>query len=335
MVRRITWIDFLRLLGIIGVLTMHICGNTLNTFGLDNTSKQIYYFMIYISEYAVPLFIMISGIMFLNKENLTIKSMLKKYVLKVLIGIFLFGIFFSSLELIYDGWNLNLNFMKEVFIRIISGNTWAHMWYLYLIFGLYLITPILRILSKNMNKNEYKYFLIIMYIFCILIPELSKILRVEIAFSISGISGYIFYYFWGYYLYNFGVSKVFKKGIYAISFIAIIFLFLKSLKDNNLDMLSYTSNIPFLISTSIILFLKNKKFGDAISKVLSQIGINSYGIYIFHQLFINIIYKLLKFDFIRIYPLIGFCIYLIFIFVLSYFTTYILRRIKLISKYVI
>ena len=98
-----------------------------------------------------------------------------------------------------------------------------------------------------------------------------------------------------------------------ISFIAIIFLFLKSLKDNNLDMLSYTSNIPFLISTSIILFLKNKKFGDAISKVLSQIGINSYGIYIFHQLFINIIYKLLKFDFIRLYPLIGFCIYLIFI----------------------
>lgn len=79
---------------------------------------------------------MISGIMLLNKENLTIKSMLKKYVLKVLIGIFLFGIFFSSLELIYDGWNLNLNFMKEVFIRIISGNTWAHMWYLYLIFGL-------------------------------------------------------------------------------------------------------------------------------------------------------------------------------------------------------
>lgn len=195
LIRRITWIDFLRLLGIIGVLTMHICGNTLNTFGLYNTSKQIYYFMIYISEYAVPLFIMISGIMFLNKENLTIKSMLKKYVLKVLIGIFLFGIFFSSLELIYDGWNLNLNFMKEVFIRIISGNTWAHMWYLYLIFGLYLITPILRILSKNMNKNEYKYFLIIMYIFCILISELSKILRVEIAFSISGISGYIFYYF--------------------------------------------------------------------------------------------------------------------------------------------
>lgn len=48
MVRRITWIDFLRLLGIIGVLTMHICGNTLNTFGLDNISKQIYYFMIYI-----------------------------------------------------------------------------------------------------------------------------------------------------------------------------------------------------------------------------------------------------------------------------------------------
>ena len=78
-----------------------------------------------------------------------------------------------------------------------------------------------------------------------------------------------------------------------------------------------------------------KKFGDATSKVLSQIGINSYGIYIFHQLFINIIYKLLKFDFIRIYPLIGFCIYLVIIFMLSYFTTYILRKIKLISKYVI
>ena len=77
-----------------------------------------------------------------------------------------------------------------------------------------------------------------------------------------------------------------------ISFIAIIFLFLISLKDNNLDMLSYTSNIPFLISTSIILLLKNKKFDDVISQVLSQIGINSYGIYIYIYIYISsIIYK--------------------------------------------
>lgn len=335
MKKRIAWIDFLRLLGIIGVISMHICGNTLNTFGLDGNPKQIYYFIIYVFEYAVPLFIMISGMMFLNKNDLTIKDMLKKYVLKVLIGIFLFGFIFSLLELIFDGMALNLNLIKEVFIKIFSGDTWAHMWYLYLIFKLYLITPILQIVTKNISQKEYKYLLMVLYIFSILLPELSQILGIETAFSFPSIFGYIFYYLWGYYLYRFEICKLLKRSIYIISCLSLIFLLFKSTHDVNLNMLSYVSNIPFFISSVLILLLKNKNFSNKNSKLLSKIGINSYGIYIIHQVFINIIYKFLKFDFIKIYPLCGFCIYLIIVFVLSYFTTYILKRVNLISKYII
>ena len=36
MKNRIIWIDILRIIGIIGVLFMHIVGNTINTYGLSN-----------------------------------------------------------------------------------------------------------------------------------------------------------------------------------------------------------------------------------------------------------------------------------------------------------
>ena len=86
--KRIVWIDLLRVIGVIGVILLHVVSNTINTFGnLSHNSHIVYVFIQYISSFAVPLFVMISGMMFLSKDVLTYKEMFKKYLLKIIMVI--------------------------------------------------------------------------------------------------------------------------------------------------------------------------------------------------------------------------------------------------------
>lgn len=74
-----------------------------------------------------------------------------------------------------------------------------HLWFCWLIIGLYIITPILRIIIKN--EKILKYFLVTWFLSNIIhqIPQLSK---VAIYMQLNSISGYIGYYLLGHYLNN-------------------------------------------------------------------------------------------------------------------------------------
>ena len=64
--KRITWIDLLRIIGMIGVLTIHIVGNTINTLGLTGTPNLVYTVICQSFYFALPLFVMVSGSLLLN-----------------------------------------------------------------------------------------------------------------------------------------------------------------------------------------------------------------------------------------------------------------------------
>lgn len=330
---RIVWIDFLRLIGVIGVILIHIVSNTINTFGgLSKEAHTIYCFIHYFSSFAVPLFVMVSGMMFLGKDNLTFKDVFKKYLLKVLLIIFVIGTIMILMEEIFINKSVSLDLVRRVFLRLIEGDSWAHMWYLYLVFGLYLLTPVFVLITKNIKEKDYRTFLIILFAISIIIPTLNELFDIKIAFNKLGISGYIFYYFYGYYLYKYDTSKKFKLFNYIVSILCIIYTIYRAININTLDdVYSYTTLVPCMLASSTILLLKGTtvKSGD----VINTIGVCSLGIYVIHQFFINIIYKVIKFDLIVTHPYSCLFLYFLIIFSSSFLVTYLLRKIKFVRKY--
>lgn len=330
---RIVWIDFLRLIGVIGVILIHIVSNTINTFGgLSKEAHTIYCFIHYFSSFAVPLFVMVSGMMFLGKDNLTFKDVFKKYLLKVLLIIFVIGTIMILMEEIFINKSVSLDVVRRVFLRLIEGDSWAHMWYLYLVFGLYLLTPVFVLITKNIKEKDYRTFLIILFAISIIIPTLNELFDIKIAFNKLGISGYIFYYFYGYYLYKYDTSKKFKLFNYIVSILCIIYTIYRAININTLDdVYSYTTLVPCMLASSTILLLKGTtvKSGD----VINTIGVCSLGIYVIHQFFINIIYKVIKFDLIVTHPYSCLFLYFLIIFSSSFLVTYLLRKIKFVRKY--
>ena len=330
---RVVWIDFLRVIGVFGVIFIHVVSNTINTFGgLNPTAHTIYCFIHYFASFAVPLFVMISGMMFLGKTDLTFKDVFKKYLLKILLIIFVIGAGMILMEEIFINKDVSLDLIRRVFLRLIEGDSWAHMWYLYLVFGLYLLTPVFVLITKNIKQKDYKTFLIIIFILSIVLNSLNKLFDIKIAFNTIGISGYIFYYFYGYYLYKYDVSKNYQTLSHILSILCIGYTVYRAIHINSLDnVYSYTTLVPFALANSTILLLKgtNVKKGD----LINAIGICSLGIYVTHQFFINIIYKVIKYDLIVNYPYIGLILYFIVIFSSSLLLTYLLRKIKFVRKY--
>lgn len=334
MKKRIVWIDILRIIGVLGVILIHISSNTMETFGgLTDSAHKFYIFIHYLFEFSVPLFVMISGMMFLKKKDLSFKEIFKKYVFKILLIIIVFGTGMIMMEEIFINKSFSLDLFKKIFIRLLEGDIWAHMWYLYLILGLYLITPALTLITNNIKEKEYQIFLVILFSLTILLSTVESAFKLKIALNMINLSGYIFYYFYGHYLYKYSVSKRFKYINYVLAFISIIYTIYRACTYNSLDYdYSYTTIVPCILASSVILFMKDRDIKLRINDFINSIGLCSLGIYIIHQFFINIIYKVVKFDLIVTYPYIGMIIYLIIIFFLSYGTTYLLRKIKIIRE---
>ncbi len=337
MKKRIVWIDILRMIGVFGVILMHVVGNTINTYGnLSKTANYIYVFIGILFQFSVPLFVMISGMMFLGKKDITFKEMFKKYIIKIILIILIIGTCMILMEEVFFNKNISVSLIKRVFIRLITGNIWAHMWYLYLILGLYLITPTLVLITNNIKQQDYKMLLIVLFVITVLLSTLNRIFSINIALNTIGISGYIFYYFYGYYLYKYDISKKYKVLNYILSLFSFIFLIYYVNKYASLSAsFSYTTFIPFIFAGSCILLFKNKDIKLKINNLINSIGICGLGIYVLHQFFINIIYKLLKFRYIVYHPYTGLVFYTLMIFIISYIITYLLRKIKIIRKYLL
>lgn len=162
------WADLIRVFAIFGVVSLHTLGTYPSWF-------STYAFKIF--ETSVPLFVMLSGALLLGKTE-SYTSFFKKRSVKVLIPwivwTIIYMVFFYFLKDKYilsnyfssEGININ-NWGKFFFIQFFTG-----LWFLPLIFGIYLITPPLRIFIKSARRIDFIYILSLWFIFISLFPSI-------------------------------------------------------------------------------------------------------------------------------------------------------------------
>ena len=191
-------IDIIRIFAFVFIVFLH----TLNRqFGVD----------VWMGGYAiisigVNLFIMISGYLLLDKTEETI-VFFKKRILNILPLFLVFNIIY-----IYFG--------KIPIMPVLKGKTISasHFWYIYMILGLYLLTPWLQKVLKYAEKETL--FVVFLWFLCnILNPYLRYFNLAEIPFSNFPLTGFIGYYILGYFV------KKYDNKVKRTSFILIIVIY--------------------------------------------------------------------------------------------------------------
>ena len=239
-------------------------------------------------RWAVPCFVMITGFLLLDPEKSIDLKKTFRYVLRMIAVLLTFGLLYCLMEsAVADGFgNISATVLKSV-KNLFEGHSWSHMWYVYMLIGLYLMLPMFRIFAKYADKKTYEFILAVLFCLTILRPTANEILKTELEAYIPISTAFPFYLLLGQYIRQYGIKK-------ELSVLAVILgtagttvrqFFALEIPMNNLFRALYSVGIFSLAMNNGFL----EKAGK--SKFIKLISKYSFGIYLIHPLFLNILNK--------------------------------------------
>ena len=144
---RLLWIDVLKFLAVIGVIGIHVSSTSLNTNALFSSNWYQGVFFESMFRFAIILFIMASGYLLLRKQQPldVIPQRIKRILLPFIFWLIIYAIIKILLtQSLGPNWQIT-----DVFMFIINGFldptiVSVQFWYVYMILGLYILSPIQR-----------------------------------------------------------------------------------------------------------------------------------------------------------------------------------------------
>ena len=133
--------------------------------------------------WAVPVFFMITGMLFLRKEmHVKSSEWLFKYSRRILLALVVFGIPYAALKLVMaDG--LSISLLDKAILAFLSDTGFGHLWYLYALIGIYLIMPVLKKFVDNASEGEIQLVLCALFVLDFCFPLFSRLSNLKIAFN--------------------------------------------------------------------------------------------------------------------------------------------------------
>jgi len=367
--QRIVYADLLRIIASSGVIFTHVAAfgwYTLPSYSYDWQIINMWHDMF---RWVVPLFVMLSGMFTIKYYDLeqplkTGVGKIIKRIIHIYCALIFWTIFYNIFYPIILNYNikeflgnpklfLNFNEIVRYPYNAISGRSWHHLWFLYMIMGLYLLTPMAKIFVVNCKRNYFEYFLIIFFIVGACVPFYNLInSKMDVPFLpnkiytlIPELSGYFGYYLAGYYFSEYKLPKKINYCIYILGILSAIFTILGtsfvSIKINALNQTLLQSMTPntMIETIAIFLFFKNQfenfNYSNIAYKIITHVSKCSFGIYLVHDFMIIFVKNYFGLNWNTYNPIISVPIIGVLVFLLSYIVILFISRIPILKKYVI
>ena len=350
---RLVYPDLLRIIATCAVIILHLCGRWWDVIPINTIQWQIINAFDASVRWAVPVFVMISGMFFLNPEKEVTSGKLIKHIKRIVIALIVWGLFYQVFfnilsKIILHHEALSINMIFACFQSFLFGPPWYHLWFLYMIIGLYILIPVYRIFTKNANEKHLRYIIIIFFIFGLVLPFIKKVLlqidsAYNINFEVSELINYTGYFNEGYYLSKYSFTKktriiLYVSGLLSLLITIIISAYLTK-KNQEVNSLLFGNLLPttMLEAFSIFILIKEimnkKELPVKITKVICNVSTCTFGIYLIHD-FIRTLFEKIGVTAVFINPIIAIPISCLLVFLSSFIIVYILKRIPIIKKLV-
>lgn len=191
------WADRLRNIATVLVIAIHIAAPIAHAYqDIDTWWWWAGNWWNSLARPAVPLFVMLSGYLLLGKDYPLPVFLKKRFVRIVIPALFWMGAYLLYGHIAKDKpatwW--------EAFKSIVDGPVHYHLWFIYLIIGLYLVYPILRAWIKTASEQDIQYFLILCVIGTWVYKILNMFADLTIGIYFEMVSNNGGYFVLGYYL---------------------------------------------------------------------------------------------------------------------------------------
>ncbi len=339
------WIDLIRVVAVFQVVLVHLSYVIFFKEDLLSPNWVAANFYNSFSRMGVPLFFMVSGYLLLGKSE-PISDFFRKRFVKVGIPTLFWSVFylFWSVEAYSNGTMGPLAVMLSMLKTMYLGDVEIHLWFLYVLIGIYLVVPILRIFISAASRRDLTYFIVIWFVATPLLEATNRLTGFRAALVIPVVTGYVGYFMMGYLLADVSLTRRGRilSAIGCIIAIAVIFFGTNLLSANAgpIDAYFYSYFSPPTVLASICGFLLLKDLGQNLGKagaLVRTISSTSFGIFLIH---IFVIQLLRNGDLgFRLYSWMAPSVYMIpltglVVFALSFAIVFVLQKIPVIKMLV-
>lgn len=297
---RLAYADLLRILATIAAVILLVSTNWLHLTDSGSFNWRVLMTFNSLTRWCVPMFAMLSGAFLLDpKKTVRLRDIFLKYILRVLIALLIWGTLYALIDYGYANGRLTWSGVWSALQQVFRANTHHHLWFLYIMLGLYLITPILRAFVRGASKGDLHWLFLICFLFSSLLPTLSPFLGQALSLPMSWLDrmelhlilGYVGYFVAGYYLKHYTLGRIAEFLIYIFGILGCVITVWGALS-GQLSLLDYHSpNVALFAIVIFTLFRYVLGVSDERSRRRRLIGASriSFGIFLVHEFFIMLL----------------------------------------------
>lgn len=343
--KRLFYLDILRIMAIIAVVMLHVSAQRYFV-SFPSFEWEVRMFFNSMVRWGVPIFVMISGALFLDpQKEVSLVKLYSKNLLRIFVAFFVWSTIY---EFYVSGEKTNFS---GFFLGILKGP--VHLWFLKMIIGLYIAIPLLRTIVIN-RKLEI-YFLCLAFVTTFLyrlicdsiglfnvglqtlVINMIKSLYLEIAVGFTG------YFVLGHFINTYSLSLKSKQAMYLLGILSFLFVVVFTHYYSHFcghpTVLFYDNLKPFTLFEALAIFLlvkdKFKIVSVSYHPVIVKLSNLCFGIYLIHLLFVWIFRDNITFDFSKWYSIVYIPLFSLFVLLISGLFSWILSKIPLINKFVV
>jgi surface polysaccharide O-acyltransferase-like enzyme len=286
----IRWITALRALATIGVVQIHVAAAAVVLERpIGSTAWWVGNLVDAASRWCVPVFVLISGALLLDAAKESPATFYRRRARRLLVPILFWTVFYFALQS-FLGKPMTTGWVLE---RLAAGRPYYHLWYLYMVIGLYGATPLLRWWVARTTSSHRWTVTITLFAFASAynvgamlgsVPAANNILTLPLP--------YIGYYIGGYQLRRSlqDVSRGIWSGLFTVAFATIAigtrFLLERRGIPVGLYLYEYLSPPVILLSISLFMFVRSAgeagRTGSLLTRATGSVARASLGIYAIH-----------------------------------------------------
>lgn len=349
--KRIIWLDLSRALAISLVILTHSTEEIYIKYLYGNaiphlmTSILMYTFFT-LGRLGVPIFLFITGFLLL-KRNYIEKNNINTFYRKNLLSLLSATIFWIMIYNLFNILVLEKSFSpKNLILELLflKRNDMPHMWYMYMILGLYLAIPFVATIVNNFSKKIIIAVGGITLFFSMILPSFVQIVNLfGVSINLSPILDlnflggcYGIYCVTGYYISD-GFLAKYKPILITLCGIAsgliIIFVQVFSLQSGNRFNVWYDFIFLYFCATSLILLLSKVTISNRLFiSVLTYISRRSLALYFVHMPIRFILNKWFPFSLLN--DKFAVILFFISVYFLSLLFIYIFEKVSFIRKWI-
>ena len=340
------YLDYLRVAACFAVMMIHVAANNLLNAGVRSFEWQVFNFYDALVRFGVSVFVMISGALFLNPEKtIPVKKLYTKYIFRMAAAFVFWSFLYAARAYMKTG---DMIFAAGLFL---AG--YYHLWFMYLIIGLYMIVPFVRQIAES--KALTKYFLVLALIFALILPECADIISVfsekwvsllqfprktiNYELYVHFVAGYTGYFLLGYVLDRTDISPKLEWMIYLAGIIGagmtVIMSSCASLLKNEPQGIFYNELSVKILLESVAVFVFFKQHCNRENKIVLKLSQYSFGAYLVHALTLALLREYTGLHTLTFNPVISVPVIAVIVFIISFIISAVLNHIPVLKKYIV